>query len=451
MNSLRHLSWVVLLPAAVVAGNPPNIIYIMTDQQTATAMSCAGNTDVHTPHMDRLAARGTRFENAYCSQPLSGPSRAAMFTGHVPGEVGLMKNNAPMSAELKAKSLGVLMRNAGYECAYAGKWHVHTADIPHLEFGFDSIYPHHDIGLAEECVAFLNRKHTKPFFLVASFDNPHNICEYARGQNMPFAVIDEPQNLGDCPGLPDNFAVQPYDADAVKLGKSQSFGVHPTTHYTPDDWRRYRYMYYRLVEEVDKEIGKVIDAIDDNKLWDNTVIIFTSDHGDGNASHQWNQKTALYEEVVNIPFITCYPKQKNPGIVLPQLINNGVDFMATVLDVAGVPTPEGASGVSFLELMKKPTTDRPHQPYVVTETLFYDGATRGWMVRTADYKYVLYDKGRYREQLYDMNGDRGEMRNLAVESKHREVLNVHRALLQQWMDQHQITPLREGLDHIPNH
>lgn len=95
------------------------------------------------------------------------------------------------------------MQNAGYDCIYAGKWHVHTASMPDKEFGFTTIHPHSDNGLAEACVGFLEQKHTKPFFLVAGFDNPHNICEYARSQNLSWGNIEDlPQN--EWPGLPLN-------------------------------------------------------------------------------------------------------------------------------------------------------------------------------------------------------------------------------------------------------
>ena len=99
----------MMLPAALSAQERPNILYIMTDQQTANAMSCAGNTDLRTPNMDKLAERGIRFTNAYCSMPLSGPSRGAMFTGYMPGEVGLLENGTPMPDSLHSTSLGVLM------------------------------------------------------------------------------------------------------------------------------------------------------------------------------------------------------------------------------------------------------------------------------------------------------------------------------------------------------
>ena len=209
-----------LLPAAAMAQERPNIIYIMTDQQSADAMSCAGNADVHTPNMDRLAARGVRFENAYCSLPVSGPSRASMFTGCVPSEIGMTANGTPLPDSLRTQALGDVMSEGGYDCAYGGKWHVHTNSLPsERAFGFERLHGHNDYGLAEACVKFLQRKHDKPFFLVASFDNPHNICEYARKQPLPFATVDEPC-IEDCPNLPENFYVAPYDADAVAYEKS---------------------------------------------------------------------------------------------------------------------------------------------------------------------------------------------------------------------------------------
>ena len=293
-------------PSLVWAKELPNIIYIVTDQQTASAMSCMGNDDLHTPNMDKLAESGVLFRNAYCSTPLSGPARAAMFTGYTSHEVGLARNGTPIPDSLRTRTLGTLMQDAGYDCIYAGKWHVHTASMPDKEFGFTTIHPHSDNGLAEACVDFLEQKHTKPFFLVAGFDNPHNICEYARSQNLPWGNIEDlPQN--EWPGLPLNFAKNPYDADVISYEQSLNYSVYPTRNYTPDDWRRYRSLYYRLVEKVDAEIGKILNAVDKQDLWKNTVVIFTSDHGDGVGAHHWNQKSALYEEVVNIPLIVTLP------------------------------------------------------------------------------------------------------------------------------------------------
>lgn len=438
------------LPVGAVAKELPNLIYIVTDQQTASAMSCMGNTDVHTPNMDRLARAGVLFRNAYCSAPLSGPSRASMFTGHTSHEVGLERNNIPMPDSLRSRTLGRLLRDAGYECAYAGKWHVHTPSMPDSLFGFTTLYPHNDNGLAEASVSFLEKKHTRPFFLVVGYDNPHNICEYARRQNLPYGNLED-LSSPEWPGLPANFAKNPYDADVISYEQSLNYSAYPTRNFTPEDWRRYRSLYYRLVEKVDAEIGKVVDAIDRLDLWKNTVVIFTSDHGDGVGAHHWNQKSALYEEVVNIPLIVTLPGKKNGGRELPQLINNGVDFFASVCDWAGVELPEGLHGVSFKTLVEKADPELPHQPYVVTETTFDKGVARGWALRTSRYKYVLYDKGSYREQLFDMENDRGEMRNLAIEKKYREVLLQHRALLNEWMKLHRVAQIRPEVHLIPDY
>lgn len=429
----------------------PNIIYIMTDQHSQKAMSCAGNAEVKTPHIDRLAQRGIRMDNAYCALPLSGPSRAAMFTGYTPSEIGMEENGSPMPDSIRNRTLGTLMAEAGYDCAYAGKWHLNTNDLPDsVAFGFRNLHGHNDHGLAEDAVNWLrNRTGDKPFFLVASFDNPHNICEYARHQNTPYATLTEPA-IDDCPRLPKNFAIQPYDAGAIQFEKRQNQRLYPSWDYSPDDWRRYLNAYYRLIETVEKEIGKIIDEIDRQQLWRNTIVIFTADHGDGMGAHQWNQKTVLYEETTNIPFIVCLPKGRNAGKQLPQLVNNGVDLMPSLCEWAGITIPKWCQGVSLKRLLEQGDPSAQHQPYIVTETKFAETAgTLGWMVRTKDYKYVLYDNGRNREQLFDIQHDRGEMQNLAIEGKYKDVVRYHRQLLLEWMERHPSKATKYKEKYIP--
>ena len=431
------------LPAMAAAQEKPNIIYIMTDQQGPQVMSCAGNPDLHTPNMDILAQRGVKFINAYCAFPLSGPSRAAMFTGYMPSQSGMIENGMPLVDSLRNNTLGSVVAAAGYDCAYAGKWHVNTVTIPDGEFGFRRIKDDGDIGLAESCVEYLqNRNKKEPFFLVASFTNPHNICEYSRGQKTPHAKVPE-TTLEECPNLPKNFAVSPYDASVLRFEQEQRYQLYPTVSYSPDDWRRYRNAYYRLTEAVDAEIGKIIAEIDRQNLWKNTVIIFTSDHGDGNGAHHWNQKTALYEEVVGVPMIVCLPEGKNAGTVSEAIVNNGIDLMPSVCEWTGAELPYGRPGVSYKAAAEKGAKG---QDYIVTETNFNQTAgTLGWMVRTPKYKYVVYDKGQYREQLFDMENDRTEMRNLAVESKYRDVLLEHRSILENWL---KTTPGPERTRHL---
>lgn len=428
----------LLLGGAVgLRGARPNIIYIMTDQHSANALSCAGNADVATPNIDRLARRGVRFDNAYCALPLSGPSRAAMFTGYMPSAVGMQENETPLPDSLRTRTLGTLMERAGYRNGYSGKWHVNTNSLSDsVAFGFENLHGHNDIGLAEAANEFLRRDHGgRPFFLVASFDNPHNICEYARGQKLPFATLGETRT-DSCPNLPRNFLINPYDADIMRWERERSYRLYPTKGYTADDWRHYRNAYYRLVEHVDAEVGKIVDVIDSLKLWDNTVVIFTADHGDGQGAHQWNQKTALWEEVANVPLIVCAPgNARNAGKVSRALVNNGIDLMPSVLDWAGAETPGWCRGRSLRQAVERPEAE-DGRGYVVCETLFAQtGGTRGWMLRTPRYKYVLYEAGANREMLFDMENDRLEMTNLAVEARYRDELLRHRELLRRWMEE----------------
>lgn len=408
----------------------PNILYIFTDQQNAMAMSCSGNNDLKTPAMDRLAREGVRFTNAYCAFPLCTPSRSAMMTGVVPGASGNLINGTNIKEPYLSTTIGRLLENNGYDCAYGGKWHIPELDIPEEKYGFRRIHEHSDTGLAEACSRFLKEQRDKPFFLVASFDNPHNICEYARDQNLTYVPVEEP-HIADCPNLPANFAIAPFDAQVIRDEQRSNTKVYPVLNYSLEDWRRYRNAYYRLTEAVDKEIGTILTALDKTGLWENTIVIFSSDHGDGNAAHHWNQKSALYEETTNVPFIVRMPQQKARGIIKDQLLNNGIDLYATICDFAGVATPKYCHGCSLKNILEE--KDQSFNQYVVIETLFDGGeGTKGWVVRTKDYKYVMYDRGRYREQLFDMNNDRGEMVNLALERKYRDVLDQHRRLLVQW-------------------
>ena len=425
---------------------PPNIILIMTDQQTAGAMSAAGCKDLSTPNMDRLAAAGVVFKNAYCTAPLSGPSRAAMFTGCYPDEIGMIRNGAEINNSLATKTLGNIMKESGYECAYAGKWHVNESSIPDGKYGFRRIHEHKDTGLAEACTAFLRSPHDRPFFLVASFDNPHNICEYAREQNLPWGNIEIPESA-TLPGLPDNFKRNEDDADVILNERQNNYSAYPTIRYTENDWRRYRYAYFRLVEKVDAEIGKIIDEIDELRLWKNTVVIFTSDHGDGVGAHNWNQKSALYEEVVNIPLIVTLPGKKSAGKTVESLVSNGIDFFATVCDIAGIEADRHKPGRSFLPLAEGKTNSG--HDYIVCETTFDNGKARGWMLRTKSYKYVLYNTGKNREQLFDMDSDKGETCNLAGDKGHIETLQHHRDLLEVWMKDNDVRPSRPIIHDIP--
>lgn len=414
-------------------GNRPNLIVIMTDQQTAGAMSCAGNPWVETPAMDALAADGVRFTRAYCPYPLSGPCRASLITGRMPSEVGATDNAVRPHEEDMARGIGHRLSAAGYECLYAGKWHVPEVNLPDSGTGFRRISPMHDPTLAPACdKALAEYDGKRPLFLVASLLNPHEICEYGRFESLHYGELPG-FSTAECPNLPANFMPSTYEPEALQLEHAASPRYHDTYTYTQDDWRRYLYAYYRLVERVDREVGRIVEVLKARGLYDNSLIFFCSDHGDGAAAHRWNQKWALFEECINVPLILKTPKGRGAaGVVNDRALSNiGLDLYATLCDYAGVEIdPERYRGQSLRPVAEGRTQTLHEEVFV--ETLLSGAGIQGWSILTPRYKYVFYQWGRNREALYDLQNDPGEMVNLAVDRRYAEELGRLRGKMYEW-------------------
>lgn len=414
-------------------GHRPNILLIMTDQQSAHMLGCTGNPDVRTPHLDRLAGEGTRFERAYVTFPLCVPSRTSMLTGMHPHQLGVSTNSpaAEPSQVRGEQSLTGLLRAAGYRLGHAGKWHATRASAERDD-GFEWTRDFGDEGLVEAATQFLqDRDDARPFFLVASFDDPHTICEVARNQPSYYGPLPAP-DLASAPNLPANFGPQPFEPEAIRAEQRDAPFVYGTADYSPEDWRLYRQAYARLVERVDGRIGQLLSALDDARPGEDTLVIFTSDHGDGDAAHAWNQKTALFEETIRVPLIIRRPDHVGSGLVERALVSTGLDLLPTICDAAGIPAPPGLPGRSALAA---PDRTGPRRDHVVVETGFGSGArprTVGRAVVGERYKYVVYSWGRHREQLFDLFDDPGEEVNLAVEARHAGLLQQQRALLLEW-------------------
>lgn len=425
----------------------PNIVLIMTDQQTANAMSCAGNTDLRTPSMDYLANRGTRFKKAYCPSPLCGPSRSSMLTGQLPHALDATINLPEKSGYWKpdVKIMGKIFKEGGYDTGYVGKWHL-PVSVEETEFhGFDYITntlrrDWQDASIPSDCNDFLTQKRENPFLMVASFINPHDICEWARNEALRMEPIGQTPVPEDCPSVPENYAIPEGEPSILREQQKRSWKTYPTMDWDKNQWRQYRWAYNRLVERVDRYVGYVINALAKNKLLDNTVIIFTSDHGDGNGSHRWNQKQVLYQEVVNVPFIVCDPRQEFSGANSQQIVNVGLDLIPTMCQYAGIKVPAELTGEGQMPYVAD-AGKGSNGKVTVIETEFAKGTQSfgitGRAVLTADWKYIVYSEGEKREQLFNLATDPGEMNDLMLSGKYRSKVKEMKKHLEQWCRKHQ--------------
>src|SRR5688572_15072904 len=376
-----------------------NVLLVMTDQQQSAALSCAGNPDLHTPNLDALAARGTRFASAYTTFPLCTPARAALFSGRMPHALGIADNNQPIPEDVRPETLGHLFARAGYDCAYGGKWHV-TQGAMQDGFAFERIHGFDDIGLPEATIDFLNRPREKPFLLVASFDNPHNICEHSRDQPLPRGEVPLAPTE-ECPNLPPNFSAGPYEPEALAVYAEEARMYRRRAVFTPDRWRLLRHVYYRLVEKVDAQIGQILNALRDTGQEENTLVVFTSDHGDMAGAHELNQKHSLYDESARIPLLVA-----GPGVAAGHVVDepvSHVDVLPTVCDLAGVAAPGDLPGVTLRPAVEQ---QRFQRDPVVVQSFWADEISGAVSVQarclvTRSHKFVVHEWGEYREQLFD--------------------------------------------------
>ncbi len=434
----------------------PNVLFIMTDQQHAGMMSCTGNKWLKTPAMDRLAASGVRFERAYACNPVCVPSRFSLQTGLMPSAIGMGNNEdskqSIVTDAMVEQSLGNLFQEAGYETVYGGKLHLPARMNNLKSIGYRNLTGNSRQELANACAQFIKGEHTRPFLLFASFINPHDICYMAinaqrRANGQPpmdnvdsktcEGVLAGPRGWEDiggfvreqCPPLPANYEVPDREPRCIpqKYAGGNSFRAYVRANWGEEQWRLHRWAYCRLTEMVDAEIGMVLNALRDAGLADNTLIVFTSDHGDMDAAHKLEHKSVLYEESVHIPFVMSFPGVISKGLVDDKhFVSNGLDLLPTLCDFAGIEAPAGLPGRSLRSLATGKAVEG-WRDFVVSES------QNGRMLRTDRLKYCLYDSGEQREQLTDMKDDPGEMKNLADMATSQSTLDRHRQLLKNWV------------------
>lgn len=428
----------------------PNILFINTDQHTWNAISAYGNAHVQTPNIDRLHANGISFMRSYCSDPVCAPARASWMTGRFTSEAGTPFNGGYLHDDLP--DLGRILMAGGYRAIHCGKWHVDGRDV---HSSFDVLYfgqrpigagggEYYDAAMTHAVVDFLTGcKDAGPFYLQVGYVNPHDICEYGHNfetKEMPDAIRRGMLNEAELPPLPENFE---YDERETVLHRVcrrvDECLIHwpilrATRTWAEHQWRTFIWHHHRFVEKVDGEIGLILTALEQSGHADDTLIIFSVDHGEAFGQHQMFQKFSLYEASIRVPFIVA---TLGRGLNIPKGVFDqthfvsGVDLLPTVCDYAGIDPPEQVRGMStrpFVEGREVAWRD-----FAFVESNYW-----GRALIFDRYKYVCEyiphgdendllppgpDPSRIGlEQLFDLQADPAETRNLAYEAGNRALL-----------------------------
>ncbi|MFT6810984.1 MAG: arylsulfatase A-like enzyme [Saprospiraceae bacterium] len=415
-------------------------------------MSCAGNEWLNTPAMDYIADNGIRFTRAYTTNPVCSPARISLMTGRFPGYFKdnqgneVRENRGSMkipdvSQEVQNTTLSSYLKKANYELYFGGKEHLPKSLTPET-LGFTDFSDDERDELATEAAIVIKADHKKPYFMMVSLINPHDICYMAlrqmatskqdagilkhadvelttldRAMKIPDGVSSEEFYKSYCPPLPENYEPQIDEPNAIKsLIRQRPFRKNARQNFTDDQWRHHRYAYHRLTEYVDEKIQTILDAVMESGEEKNTIIIFSSDHGDMSASHRMEHKSTLYEESANIPFMVMWKGHIPAGRVdETNLISNGLDLLPTVCDYAGIKGGSDPRGKSLRPLLEGRKIKWP-------KTLGVESEIGKMVVATNGLKYIRYDGAGFEEQLLNLKEDPYETTHFTNDPKYSRQL-----------------------------
>lgn len=462
----RLLATVTMAAVFVVSASPaatrPNVLLLMADDLN-NSLGCYGHPLVKTPNLDRLAARGVRFQNANCQFPLCGPSRNSMLTGLYPNSTGILTNSQLFRQAIpSAVSLPQAFRRGGYFAARVGKLYHYGVpnsigtnghDDPaswELELnpaGCDRLLEHPDIfslipgnfggtlswhasprpdekhtdGLqardAEWVLERCARDKDRPFFLALGFFRPHTPYVSPEKWFKGYPVADMP--------VVTDVKEDQADLPAPALGSYKKEQDRLT-----DGLRRQTVQaYFAAISFMDAQAGKVLDALDRLGLAENTIVVFTSDHGYHLGEHGLWQKQSIFEESARVPLLIAAPGMKK-GAVAPAPVGL-IDLYPTLAELCGVHAPANLQGQSLVPMLKDP--DAKGRGWALSQVVRGGGFKRqgasaatgdkgrriiGYSLRTEHWRYTEWDEGKAGQELYDHENDPKELTNLAGKPEH---------------------------------
>ena len=444
----------VFLPGGAEPPSRPNIIFILTDDLRWDEMDYPF---VKVPNIQRLAREGARFNNAFVTTPLCSPSRASVLTGQYAHKHGITDNtdHSPRSHELV--TFLRLLRDAGYETAFFGKWHMGVDDsvrpgIDHWvsvkgqgtyldpEFNVDGKRENRsgyftDI-LNQFAIDFLRRKHTKPFLLFLSHKAVHpDVTQYADGsisdpRGGKFVPAERHRHLYAEAAIPrrGNYGKSPEGASALLRPIGQLPPLGPET-VTDDETIRNR---LRILAAVDEGVGEILKTLEAQKQLDNTVVIFSSDEGYFYGEHGLSAERRLaYEESARIPLLVRYPKLIRAGRSIDQFAL-GIDLAPTLLEIAGAPAAKDMQGRSLVPLLRGEKIPWRNSFLIeyFSDKVFPRVLDMGYQcVRTEQWKYIHYVDLNGMDELYDLKADPFERKNVIGKARARPALEKMKAEL----------------------
>lgn len=449
----------------------PNILWICTDQQRFDTIAALGNTHIRTPNIDRLLNQGVAFTHAYCQSTVCTPSRASFLTGRYPRTTRCRQNGQTLPAD--EKLISRYFADAGYVCGLAGKQHLSScsdgkveirSDDGYAEFhwshhpqpdwpenaytqwlheqgaSWDKLYTgdgtdyvktgvpgvfHQTTWCANKTIEFIHAQQSKPWFFSFNCFDPHHPFdpppEYLA--RYPFDEMPLPKTHENEPTSKTTYQ----QLDSVWAHNSPG-GFHVAV-MTDNDRRQVTAAYYAMIELIDDQVGRMIQALEESGQLESTLIIFMSDHGEMLGDHGLYYKGPhFYEEAVRVPLILSFPSQLKRDIRIHGLVEL-VDLAPTLLDLCELPIPDAMQGRSLLPHCRGEADPNEHRDYVYCE--YYNAWTHprsyGTMMRTHKEKIIVYhgvDEG----EMYDLSVDAEEFHNLWLSLDHADLR--HRLLKQ---------------------
>lgn len=431
----------------------PNIVVVLVDDLRWDEISCMGHPFVRTPHIDRIAREGARFRNAFCSTPLCSPVRACLLTGLYTHNHGILDNINRSEHSHTLKTFPQDLQRAGYETGYVGKWHMGNDDTARPGFdywvsmkgqgtSFDPVLNingkrvpqkgHTTDALNQKANEFVQQPRDKPFCLYIAHKALHpeltqrddgSITDPTAAKFMP---AKRHEKLYENAAIPRRLNVVA-SIDGKKALKRRVPGLAPLSPETgtPDDVIRDR---LRMLAGIDEGVGQLCELLEQQQQLDNTVFVFTSDHGYWYGEHGLSVERRLpYEEGIRVPLLVRYPPLIKAGTLIDEFAVS-VDLAPTLLDLAHVPADRKLDGVSLVPLLKGEHPEDWRQSFLIeynSDTVFPRLVKMGYQaVRTPRWKYIQYNELEGMNELYDVQNDPYEFDNEIDNPKRKQTIKM---------------------------